>query len=335
MEPSVKTEPRQKLVTFIGDYLDRTSYKVIAFIIAGIILSSAFLFWVLGAAKLASQADPVCFLDALYFSVITFTSLGYGDIAPIGAGKIIAALEVLSGLVFIAVLVGKLASERQAALLLLVYTSEQQHRLSAFSKGIQAYDIKLNKDANNYEHEKLNKHSKALYKYITGLQLYLEFQSNEGRLASFGNTSTLTKLYKRFLSLYITTLDILFTAGIEPKTYRKLERILNRMSRISSGMKKFHSADEHATALFNELENQRLRLVKWNNLRAQNKEASMFFDRPNPTKRLVKKVEALNPIFPWDRDLDKFIASELRIPRRLAGRCLDIIRKKNNYQYPE
>jgi len=35
--------------------------------------------------------------DGLYFSVVTFTTLGYGDIAPVGFGKILAILEVCTG----------------------------------------------------------------------------------------------------------------------------------------------------------------------------------------------------------------------------------------------
>ncbi len=37
------------------------------------------------------------FLGALYFSVVTFTTLGYGDIAPIGIARALAALEAFLG----------------------------------------------------------------------------------------------------------------------------------------------------------------------------------------------------------------------------------------------
>ncbi len=37
------------------------------------------------------------FLDALYFSVVTFTTLGYGDITPQGFSRFLAATEALSG----------------------------------------------------------------------------------------------------------------------------------------------------------------------------------------------------------------------------------------------
>ncbi len=36
-------------------------------------------------------------LDALYFSVVTFTTLGYGDITPLGAAKTLAVMEAFVG----------------------------------------------------------------------------------------------------------------------------------------------------------------------------------------------------------------------------------------------
>ena len=38
------------------------------------------------------------FHEALYFSIVTFTSLGYGDIRPVGIAKLFAGLEAVTGL---------------------------------------------------------------------------------------------------------------------------------------------------------------------------------------------------------------------------------------------
>ena len=40
--------------------------------------------------------------DVLYFSLITYTSLGYGDIAPLGPARLLAGIESLIGLGLIA-----------------------------------------------------------------------------------------------------------------------------------------------------------------------------------------------------------------------------------------
>ena len=42
------------------------------------------------------------FLDCLYFSAETYTSLGLGDIAPLGPVRLLAGVEALNGLLMIA-----------------------------------------------------------------------------------------------------------------------------------------------------------------------------------------------------------------------------------------
>ncbi len=48
--------------------------------------------------------------DAAYFSILTFTTLGYGDIQPTREYRLVAALEALYGYVFLGLLVGLLAN---------------------------------------------------------------------------------------------------------------------------------------------------------------------------------------------------------------------------------
>ena len=53
-----------------------------------------------GVARLSIE-DPT-FLEILYFSSETYTSLGFGDIVPIGNAGLLAGIEALTGLVLIA-----------------------------------------------------------------------------------------------------------------------------------------------------------------------------------------------------------------------------------------
>ena len=41
-------------------------------------------------------------VDMMYFSIITYTSLGYGDVTPAGNIRLLAGVEALTGLVLIA-----------------------------------------------------------------------------------------------------------------------------------------------------------------------------------------------------------------------------------------
>jgi hypothetical protein len=54
----------------------------------------------MGVAQLSTPAPDE--VDILYFSFSTYTSLGYGDIVPVGAARLLAGIESLLGLVLIA-----------------------------------------------------------------------------------------------------------------------------------------------------------------------------------------------------------------------------------------
>jgi len=53
-----------------------------------------------GVARLSIESPT--FIDVLYFSSATYTSLGYGDIVPLGSAGLLAGSESLTGLVLIA-----------------------------------------------------------------------------------------------------------------------------------------------------------------------------------------------------------------------------------------
>lgn len=47
-------------------------------------------------------APPLGWADCLYFSAVAYTSLGFGDIAPAGALRLLTGVEALNGLLLIA-----------------------------------------------------------------------------------------------------------------------------------------------------------------------------------------------------------------------------------------
>jgi hypothetical protein len=55
-------------------------------------------------------------LTAVYFSFITATSVGYGDVVPVGLARVLAAAESAAGLVIFGCLISKLVSRRQEQL---------------------------------------------------------------------------------------------------------------------------------------------------------------------------------------------------------------------------
>jgi hypothetical protein len=96
--------------------LNLLSIKVLFWIYVGTILSFTAIYFFLSrtfpAHGLTSKTDVVIsVLDSGYFSIVAITSLGYGDIAPLGFSRLIAAAEVLIGLIVMGLIIAKLAVE--------------------------------------------------------------------------------------------------------------------------------------------------------------------------------------------------------------------------------
>ncbi len=60
---------------------------------------SAVVYWASGLIQVNGTQRAIEFGEALYFSVITFTTVGYGDFLPLGWVREISAIEALSGVV--------------------------------------------------------------------------------------------------------------------------------------------------------------------------------------------------------------------------------------------
>lgn len=58
------------------------------------------IFLIRGAGAIGGMPDPK-FLDLMYFSAITYTTVGYGDLVPTGSLRFMAAVESLAGFVLV------------------------------------------------------------------------------------------------------------------------------------------------------------------------------------------------------------------------------------------
>lgn len=194
-------EPHDKpyMTTRLGRIVDRVTYgDIVAF--AGVVLAfSTLYFWIatpfcLGIVD-SNKANAGGLGNALYFSIVTFTSLGYGDLAPQSLGRVVAAGAVLSGLVLVALLVGKVASERQFSLLLLLHTSDCQRRLSAFGAQLNAGAVAVSQACASGQRKQLRDSVFELEERFSALKQYAIFNAHQARMAAFGNESTLRGLF--------------------------------------------------------------------------------------------------------------------------------------------
>jgi hypothetical protein len=68
-------------------------------------------------------------VEAVYFSFITATSVGYGDILPVGLTRILAVFEAVSGLMIFGLLIAKFVSYRQDMLVRQIHSVTFEERL--------------------------------------------------------------------------------------------------------------------------------------------------------------------------------------------------------------
>lgn len=114
--------------------------------LTGILLVFAVGYWGLARAVPGSlvetydSAGEFGFGDALYFSVTTLTSLGYGDIRPEGAARLLAGAEVVLGLSFFGVIVAKISSVKQDYILRRMYYADLiDRRLAKYVEQLEEY----------------------------------------------------------------------------------------------------------------------------------------------------------------------------------------------------
>ena len=82
-----------------------------------------------GIGQNLTPLSDITFLEGIYFSIVTFSSLGYGDMHPMGASKVLACVEVLMGLALIGVLIAKVTSQRLSYHVSRLFSSDAQKRL--------------------------------------------------------------------------------------------------------------------------------------------------------------------------------------------------------------
>ena len=116
---------------YIGNAVAELPNSALLLIWAGMTFGFAVAYWIIGLLSpehgpTIAAATPTMegFLDSLYFSITTATSVGFGDIVPQGFSKILVSFQAIASLSTFAILVTKLVSQKQE------HFTENLYRLS-------------------------------------------------------------------------------------------------------------------------------------------------------------------------------------------------------------
>jgi hypothetical protein len=238
----------------LGRALERASYRDIALAsTAVLVLSTIYLARAPQGHGIAqSGVQTSSFLDAAYFSVVTLTSLGYGDYVPEGVGRLVACGLVLFGLVAVAFFIGKLASERSQATLFLLHTSDRDRRLRGFAAAIAGEREKLTSNLSNSQIEEIRRQVQDLTGILEGISNYVAFHGHHSSLGDYGNAPALYRMLLELRMLSRPILDAMLLPATDIDLQKRLDATINRivsLVRLVIAMQSHRVLDWTGTAL--------------------------------------------------------------------------------------
>jgi len=127
----------EQLGTAVLDLVDSVSTAQLFVIWLAVIVACGAAYWLIdlsyGAGLMEAGArvgtNLSGLLTAVYFSFITATSVGYGDVLPVGATRILAVAEAVAGLLIFGLLIAKFVSYRQEMLVREIHSVTFEERL--------------------------------------------------------------------------------------------------------------------------------------------------------------------------------------------------------------
>jgi Ion channel len=128
---------RRPLGDGVLDIVDSLSTAGVFTIWLALILVCAMVYWLSGFAGHPGlteggrivEGDQQGLWTAIYFSFVTATSVGYGDVVPLGAARILAVAEAAGGLMIFGLLIAKFVSHRQDILVRQIHGVTFEERL--------------------------------------------------------------------------------------------------------------------------------------------------------------------------------------------------------------
>jgi hypothetical protein len=180
----------------LGRMLDRVSYRDwLGCTTVLFALAVALLAWAPDGHGLRSSEKNISDVPSvLYFCLITFTTVGYGDIVPVGAARIVAAIMAVYGVTSLAFLIGKLASERSQATLFLLHTSDRERRLKIFSADLQHARRDALVAISLERASELRRTTRQLVTLLEAISNYVVFHVHQVDMGHIGNAPAMSRL---------------------------------------------------------------------------------------------------------------------------------------------
>ncbi|UST75347.1 potassium channel family protein [Pseudomonas siliginis] len=98
-------------------YLRLITKLTLCFVLVALLFAAFYLGISLAGVPVFQGHSAIEFRDACYFSLVTMTTLGYGDLQPLGYARLLASIEAVTGLVFAGYAISQVVSLKQERLI--------------------------------------------------------------------------------------------------------------------------------------------------------------------------------------------------------------------------
>jgi hypothetical protein len=308
--------------------VDRASIStLLVFLVVGVFVCGG-VFYALSifGEGIESTGEPVeiSLLDSIYFSVVTISSLGYGDFKPIGIGRVVAGFEVLYGLVMLALFVAKLAGNRQSSIIKAYYVNDQVYRLERIRADL-AESRRIMSEVLEGGRKSLSARTvDSLYLQVIGLKKYLAVQKKLDMLGSPESVSELSRLTRELLK---AGKEILLISRNQTLTYMR--------RRHFEGLAKF-CFKVALDCSANHDQSKRIKVQEYidEEWKKQNSVRHLLPKKKgNPTRKtkssidesLIESVRNALPAQPWPKHVHKKVASDLGVSNMVAHKVISIL----------
>lgn len=147
------------------------------------------------------------YIEALYFSFVTSTSLGYGDITPLGISRLLSIIEVFVSLIIFGVLVSKLLYRKQDMILEELYKVSSQERFTRIISGLYNFRAEIDRIIDQLSIIKKGETDEMLQNIESNLHLLSSYiADSEQMILEFKNT-TKTEIMLNNIHSSISKLD--------------------------------------------------------------------------------------------------------------------------------
>ena len=313
--------PISKIISdSIIEFIDRLSAFRIGVLLISIIFCFGIAYYILtryvpshGVVPTFSPKVETGLFDCLYFSLVTISSLGYGDFRPLGISRILAVVEVLSGLLILAALVSKVVAFRTSKLTYLIYTADANRLLREYCVELQSRRNDLSKAILDGNGDQIDYVVRGLFVHLNSVHLYYKYHSEQGALneewalkasARLGNScsDTITEIFK-----------VNYLPFVSKHTKERVEKVVKKAHQIVLLVSETHQSEATAKALqkcVNKIAHSEARITKG------------FIEPLEISPWLLEKVFTAFPPKPWESDVTKVIAKKLGLSNKTVSRVI-------------